>query len=293
MSSPPLIIIDKGIKKIGADGTTTYKQYRRGDYLGKGASSRVYELTSIDTGTTYAVKIIPKASITKPSIKKRLINEIGIQQTLDHPHVVKLSRYFEDDVNIYIILNLSPHQSLKELIDRRKYISENEARPLVWQLLSALTYLHGTRVVHRDIKLGNLLFDADYNLQVADFGLAIRFDNDTDTDTAIVGTPNYISPEMLDSKPYSFSVDIWAVGIVMYTLLVGTPPFETASIRTTYQRIRENEWSFPDKPVLSEEARQLITDILKTDPLQRPSLVEIKNSPWFTTQPHAYTFQPV
>jgi polo-like kinase 1 len=130
-------------------------------------------------------------------------------------------------------------------------------------------------VIHRDLKLGNLFLTDDMKLKIGDFGLAARLDSLYDRKKTMCGTPNYIAPEVLQGQEgggHSFEVDIWSMGVVMYTLLFGKPPFETKEVKDTYKRIRANQYSFPSSVEVSQSAKSLIMDILKTEPTQRPSL---------------------
>lgn len=163
---------------------------------------------------------------------------------------------------------------MMDLIRRRGCLTEPEARYYGLQILNALRYLHANRVIHRDMKLGNLFLSPDMTVKVGDFGLATQVKPGERKHT-ICGTPNYIAPEILDGKKWdghSYEADTWAFGVIMYTLLIGKPPFETAEVRTTYTRIRDLAYEFPLHPPVSEDARHLITSILRTDPRTRPSL---------------------
>ena len=146
----------------------------------------------------------------------------------------------------------------------------------------ALKYLHRRRVIHRDLKLGNLFLDADVRLKIGDFGLAAQLEHDNEKRRTICGTPNYIAPEILEAKHgHSYEVDIWSLGVILYTMIVGRPPFETSDVRTTYRRIRYNQYSFPESVRISEPAKDLIQSILRTEPTTRLGLDEILASPWF------------
>merc|ERR1719326_1412887 len=152
----------------------------------------------------------------------------------------------------------------------------------IYDLIIALKYLHGRHVIHRDLKLGNLFLDQNMGIKVADFGLAAQLEHDGEKKRTICGTPNYIAPEILEGKHgHSYEVDVWSLGVILYTMLVGRPPFETSDVKTTYRRIRYNQYSFPDTVRLSDPAKDLIAAILRTDPRSRPSLDEILASPWF------------
>ena len=113
-------------------------------------------------------------------------------------------------------------------------------------------------------------------IKLGDFGLATKLEFEGERKRTICGTPNYIAPEVLDGKQgHSYEVDIWSFGVILYTLLIGKPPFETSDVKTTYRRIRMNAYSFPEHVSISDQAKSLITRILHTDPSRRPSLDDI------------------
>mmetsp|Transcript_21031 Transcript_21031/g.18659 ORF Transcript_21031/g.18659 Transcript_21031/m.18659 type:complete len:118 (+) Transcript_21031:428-781(+) len=114
-------------------------------------------------------------------------------------------------------------------------------------MVSALKYLHAHKVIHRDLKLGNLFVDDKMEIKIGDFGLATKLEFEGDRKRTICGTPNYIAPEILEGKTgHSYEVDIWSLGVIIYTLLIGKPPFETSDVKTTYKKIRLNSYTFPD-----------------------------------------------
>ncbi len=120
--------------------------------------------------------------------------------------------------------------------------------------------------------------------KVGDFGLATKLEFEGDRKRTICGTPNYIAPEILEGKQgHSYEVDIWSLGVVIYTLLIGKPPFETSDVKTTYKRIRINAYSFPDNVAISEHSKNLITRIFNLDPSKRPTLDEILDHGFFHT----------
>lgn len=179
--------------------------------------------------------------------------------------------------------SFSTHQSLSDLLRRRKKISEAEVRFYIRQLVDGIDYLHSNLVIHRDLKLGNLFLTSDMEIKIGDFGLATRLDNLYDRKRTMCGTPNYIAPEILNGQRgdgHSFEVDIWSMGVVMYTLLVGRPPFETEDVKDTYKRIRANQYGFPEDTDVSESAQSLIRSILRGEPHLRPSLKAILAHPF-------------
>ena len=127
------------------------------------------------------------------------------------------------------------------------------------QIVNALEYLHGNRVIHRDLKLGNLFLNDKLDIKLGDFGLATKLDFDGERKRTICGTPNYIAPEVLEGKNgHSYEVDVWSLGVIIYTLIIGKPPFETSNVKSTYDKIRKNIYRFPDHVNISDDAKDLI-----------------------------------
>jgi polo-like kinase 1 len=223
-----------------------------------------------------------------PSIEK-LQAEIKIHRTLKHKNVCEYKHFFEDRQNCYILLELCHNQSMNEMIKRRKRITEPETAYLMLQLLQAVKYMHAQLVIHRDLKLGNLFLDKDVNIKVGDLGLATRLESADEKRKTICGTPNYIAPEVIQgdraTRGHSFEVDVWSMGVIMFTCLCGKPPYEAKDVKATYQRILANEYSFPRDVAISDDARDLICCMLQSKPSDRPSLQEIELHPFFTAHP--------
>jgi polo-like kinase 1 len=259
------------------------KRYQKGKYLGKGGFAKCYEMTSYDTNRTYACKVVPKSSLTKASSKRKLLNEIKIHRSITHKGVVKFERFFEDKTNVYILLELCTKRTLMEMIHTRKRLTEPEVQCYMWQLMNTVRYLHKNNIIHRDLKLGNVFLDGNIDLKVGDFGLATQLVHPEERKRTLCGTPNYIAPEILENhNGHSFEVDIWSLGVIMYTLLIGRPPFETSSVRSTYKRIRANSYAFPRDVHISSNAKRLISTILNSTPELRPSCDDILNHAFFS-----------
>jgi polo-like kinase 1 len=269
-------------KVILVNGTVKVKRYRRGKHLGKGGFANCYEFTNLESGHTSAAKIIPKSSLLKPRAKQKLITEIKIHKSLNNSNIVLFEHYFEDLENVYLLLEMCHNQTLNELVKRRMRLSDIEVQCYMIQIIKALRYLHHNKVIHRDLKLGNLFLGHDMMVKLGDFGLATRVEFNGERKRTVCGTPNYIAPEILEGKfGHSYEVDIWALGVVMYTLLIGKPPFESSDVKATYKRIKSCMYSFPDDVEICEEAKSLISEILQLDPTKRPSIDEIFKNDYF------------
>lgn len=131
---------------------------------------------------------------------------------------------------------------MMELHKRRKILTEPETRFYMKQIVHGVCYLHGNNIIHRDLKLGNLFLADNLIVKIGDFGLAAKIEYDGERKKTLCGTPNYIAPEILTKKGHSFEVDIWSIGCIMYTLLLGRPPFETSTLKETYSRIKKCDY---------------------------------------------------
>eukprot|EP00095_Tigriopus_kingsejongensis_P002999 maker-scaffold784_size97500-snap-gene-0.29 protein:Tk02999 transcript:maker-scaffold784_size97500-snap-gene-0.29-mRNA-1 annotation:"polo-like kinase 1" len=256
------------------------KRYERGKFLGKGGFAKCYELKDMDTKEIMAGKIVPKSLLVKPHQREKMTQEITLHKGLGHLYVVKLFSYFEDDHFVYIILELCRRRSLMELHKRRKAVTEPETRYFMNQILLGCKYLHDSKIIHRDLKLGNIFLNDDMQIKLGDFGLATRVDFDGERKRTLCGTPNYIAPEVLGKKGHSYEVDVWSLGCILYTLLVGRPPFETHTLKETYSRIKNNEYQVPS--TVGPLARNLIGRLLQHEPSRRPNINEILRDDFMT-----------
>merc|ERR1719211_658083 len=201
----------------------------------------------MSTGAISAGKIVPKSLLVKSHQREKMAQEISLHKTLNHPYIVKLFSYFEDKDFVYIILELCRRRSLMELHKRRKAVTEPETRYFMNQILLGVKYLHNQKIIHRDLKLGNIFLNDEMEIKLGDFGLATKENFDGERKRTLCGTPNYIAPEVLTKKGHSYEVDIWSIGCILYTLLVGKPPFETQTLKDTSKRIRANEYHVPSR----------------------------------------------
>lgn len=255
--------------------------YRKGKLLGKGGFARVHELIDVRTQQVYAGKIIPRSQVSRPGQKEKILREIDLHRPLVNKHVVRLHDFFGDAENIYIILEYCPRKSLVHLLKQRGgQLPETEVAVLMRQLAEGVRYTHSQGVIHRDLKLGNMLLDEHMELKIADFGLAARV-ADEPPRQAVCGTPNYLAPEVLRMEGHGFAADVWAMGCIMYALLVGRPPFETSTLAETYQRILRGTYTLPSG--LSDSARNLLVALLQSEPQGRPSLSEVLEHPFLRT----------
>uniref|UniRef100_A0A8C2WF06 Serine/threonine-protein kinase PLK n=1 Tax=Cyclopterus lumpus TaxID=8103 RepID=A0A8C2WF06_CYCLU len=259
----------------------TMTRYARGRFLGKGGFAKCYEITDTETNQVFAGKIVPKSLILKQHQREKMTSEIAIHKSLNHANVVGFQGFFEDDDFVFVVLEICRRRSLLELHKRRKAVTEPEARYYMTQLLKGVQYLHNNRVIHRDLKLGNIFLSDEMEVKIGDFGLATKIEFDGERKKTLCGTPNYIAPEVLCKKGHSYEVDVWSLGCILYTLLVGKPPFETSCLKETYNRIKKNNYTIPWH--INPLATSLIKRMLHADPAQRPTITELQADEYFTS----------
>ncbi|KAL3312000.1 Serine/threonine-protein kinase plk1 [Cichlidogyrus casuarinus] len=262
---PPLTIINH----------ITNTTYQRREYLGRGGFARCWEVFDKNQQKMFAGKVVDKSSLVRASQKQKMKQEIMIHRDLSHDNIVQFHATFEDDKFIYIIIELCSRRSLMELHKRRKTVTEPEARYFSKQIATGCKYLHDRNVIHRDLKLANLFLNEDLVVKIGDFGLATLVKQDEKKET-LCGTPNYIAPEILLKSGHSYEVDSWSLGCILYTLLVGRPPFETKDLEKTYQLIKSNQYRMP--PNLGYDAAKVIKALLSGEPSKRPTMQQFLNS---------------
>jgi len=218
------VFLEKVPKKHGG---FIINRFIKGDEIGKGGFAKVFSVTHLEANKVFAAKVIPKSSISSIKAKKRALSEIKIHNELDHPNIVKLERVFEDQESMYMVMELCKNKSLSSLLKSRTRLTELEVRYYLRQIIEGLRYMRNCLVIHRDLKPGNIFLDEKMQVKIGDFGLAAILGEEHERRKTICGTPNYVAPEMLKSENgHSFEVDVWALGVIFYTMLVGRPPFE-------------------------------------------------------------------
>ena len=252
--------------------------------LGKGGFASVWKVKHKVTKKIYVVKVMSKRSIIDQKIEEQINREVKIMYKVNHPHIVKIYNHFEDNENIYLLLEFISKGQLYSLLKRYKKFDERTVSQYITELVAALDYLHSMKppVIHRDIKPENVLINYDGRIKLADFGWSNFLDDERKT---YCGTPEYLSPEMINKKSHDCSVDIWNVGVLIFELLVGKPPFSGKTQKELYANIEKNKIIFAAD--IDPLAKDLIKKILKTDPKERLSLKEIMEHAFFKKFPPA------
>lgn len=264
---------------------TFSSQWKRGKKLGVGAYAVVYQCTNKRTGEKAAVKVVDRARLTETR-EAALKQEVALMKKLDHPHVVKLIEFYEEEKNFFVVIELCEGGELFERIVEKTIYTEKEARELCRILFSALAYCHAENIVHRDIKPQNLLMvspSCDSRCKIADFGFAAVVPDGSKL-SAKCGSPYFIAPEILMGKPYGPQPDVWSAGVILYILLGGTYPFAHENRDVLFDLIKSGTYNFDLDTFrdVSDDAKDLIKKLLVVDPAKRLTAEQVLKHHWIT-----------
>ncbi|KAJ7472348.1 Pkinase-domain-containing protein [Mycena galericulata] len=259
-------------KELSSTKIRVVGNYTLGKVIGEGAYGKVRMGTHRLTSVRVAIKQIPKA------MSASLTREIHHHRQLHHPHVTQMYEVIATESSIWIVTELCCGGELFDYLVEKGRLSEDETKVIFGQLCLAVAYLHDKGIVHRDLKLENVLLDERCRVKLGDFGFTREFERGSFMET-FCGTTGYASPEMLQGRKY-LEVDIWSLGIILYCLLTGTLPFDDDDENIMRQKIIVGE--FEDPEWLSIESRDLIKNILQQDPTKRLPISQILAHAWFT-----------
>lgn len=246
--------------------------------LGKGGYSVVYLVRHKETGKKYALKCAMKFKDNKDR-SKRLRQEIEVLKDLRHRGTIRLRGWFEDEDNIYMVLQYISGGDLHKFF-KKQLPSRDVVADIIHQIVRSLHYCHRKGIIHRDIKLDNILIDSKMRIRITDFGLCAIKDNDTEHFFEKVGTTRYTAPEMLNGKGYDESVDVWAIGIIFFLLLTGEYPFDDSERKYIFRRIKKEHINYTYYN-LSKDEIHLLKRLLCKDPRYRIKLDDIVQHSWF------------
>jgi len=256
--------------------------YEFGREIGRGGFSVVVEGAKKGTTERYAIKCIKKSNVERDDIKL-LRREIQIMKAVDHPNILKLYEVFESEEEFFLVMELVDGKELFDKIVERGQYSEKDAANIVRQIISAVEYLHERGIAHRDLKPENLLSsgaDEKETIKIADFGFSKDFTDDKLQTSC--GSPGYVAPEVLTSESYDKSVDMWSLGVIIYILLCGYPPFYADNAPALFKKIMDVKYDFDDPSWddVSEEAKHLIRHLLVKNTEERYTAEQCRNHPW-------------
>mmetsp|Transcript_13140 Transcript_13140/g.20233 ORF Transcript_13140/g.20233 Transcript_13140/m.20233 type:complete len:288 (+) Transcript_13140:90-953(+) len=250
--------------------------------VGEGCDSKVVKAIHQNNGTTAAIKLINIRELARKEnkslahIRERVTREARILHGLDHPNIVKLYDYFEHDGKIAIVMEFVERGELLSYIGPEG-APENEVRDVFLQILEALNYCHQHQVVHRDLKLENLLVDKNYNIKILDFGFSNFISSESFRMKTLCGTLMYLAPEIFLGKQYNGPpVDVWALGVILYAMLTGRFPF--ADTPQLPRDVVNGNYVIPHK--VSKDARKLLRGMLCLKPEKRLTIPEILEGSW-------------
>jgi serine/threonine protein kinase len=216
--------------------------------------------------------------LQESGIAHQLQREIEIQSHLRHPNVLGMFGYFYDKSRVYLILEYAPGGELYRELKKAIYFDEPTTAAYIAQLSSALGYCHRRSVIHRDVKPENLLIGLDGEIKIGDFGWSVHAPRNRRS--TLCGTLDYLSPEMVEGKQHTFSVDVWSIGILLFEFLVGRPPFETDGHQETYRRICRVSVEWPSDLDIDPDAKNLCALLLVYEPERRLSLEAVLEHPF-------------
>lgn len=258
----------------------TLADFEIGRVLGRGKFGQVYLAREKHSKQVVALKVLVKEQLRSHGVAHQLRKEVEIHSRIRHHNILPLYATFQDETRVFLVLKHAGGGDLYKKLRSNRRFTEKEAATYVAQLASALEACHAQHVIHRDIKPENLLLSDEGELLLADFGWSSSNVTNNNRRETLCGTLDYLSPEMIRGEKYNESVDIWALGIIMFELLVGKPPFEAPGQDETIHRITDGPLPVP--PNLSIAAKDLLLRILQKDPTKRLTLQKIKAHRWFS-----------
>lgn len=265
-----------GPSRVHVHGETSLDDYVITRPCGEGSFGRVFQARRRYTGRACAMKFIPKSNKSERELAS-LRQEIDIMRTLDHPNVIKMLDAFETERDFVVVMEFA-QGVLSDVLANDATLPESEVRRIAEQLISALHYLHSNRVIHRDLKPQNILIGGDGKVKLCDFGFARSMSESSLVMTSVKGTPLYMAPELVQEQPYDHTVDLWSIGIILYELFAGEPPFYTKSMYTLLQRIAREDVKYPE--TMSNTFRSFLQGLLIKRPRDRLNWPNVLDHPF-------------
>ncbi|KAI9698502.1 MAG: Cell cycle serine/threonine-protein kinase cdc5/MSD2 [Candelina mexicana] len=269
------------------------RTYHTGALLGKGGFAICHEAQLVRGDSEkakhrFALKIV-KSNFVQKKMEDKFRTELQIHSKMHHANIVEFHRAFTFDGSTYLVLELCNNGSIMDMIRKRRRLTLPEIRRWTIQLCGAVKYMHHRNVIHRDLKMGNLFLDSHMNLKVGDFGLAAILVTDKEAShvrrTTLCGTPNYIAPEILEKgkQGHDGKVDIWGIGVILFAMATGQPPFQSTTQEDIYRKVKGREYAWPksDPSKYPDDLQNLVGTLL-VDAALRPDPDEIVSQTFFT-----------
>lgn len=272
-------------------------KYDIGEKLGAGHYAEVFLCKNRATGASFAVKVIDKTRTTTKQ-QGEVLGEVAILRELNHAHCLRLEGFYDEGNRVLVVLELIQGGELFAKICAERHFSEKRAAMMMRDILSGVAYLHSKSVIHRDLKPENLLLttkDETASIKIVDFGFAEKCNGNSLTKCC--GTPLYIAPEVLNAglfktgPPYGLAADMWSLGVILYVLLCGYPPFRAKTQNDQFKKVVAGKFDFPEQKVwgtISAEAKDLIVKLLVLDPAGRLTAEQALQHPWMQTNVDAH-----
>uniref|UniRef100_A0AAR2LM94 non-specific serine/threonine protein kinase n=1 Tax=Pygocentrus nattereri TaxID=42514 RepID=A0AAR2LM94_PYGNA len=260
--------------------------YRLLKTIGKGNFAKVklarHVLTGREPGVTTAVIF--------HCFLQQLFREVRIMKILNHPNIVKLFEVIETEKTLYLVMEYASGGEVFDYLVAHGRMKEKEARAKFRQIVSAVQYCHQKKIVHRDLKAENLLLDADMNIKIADFGFSNEFTEGSKLDT-FCGSPPYAAPELFQGKKYDGpEVDVWSLGVILYTLVSGSLPFDGQNLKELRERVLRGKYRIPF--YMSTDCENLLKRLLVLNPIKRGSLEQVMKDRWMNVGHEEEELQP-
>ena len=256
-----------------------FRDFTNFEPVGKGAFSSVHCAVHKITGIKVAIKSVKKMHLEDPIVKKNFDRELKILKSIDFPFIVHYYRTLEDDQYFYILMEFAKYGSLLNFLNTKGILSEDGAKIIFSQFLAVLFYLHNqTSILHRDIKMENILLTVGSSIRVIDFGLSSEFIDENDLHETRCGSFPYAAPEIFRKKPYGTTVDMWSAGVVLFTMTTGKLPFNDTNSKKLIHLICHEEPQYPN--FISDELKDLLQNLLNKNRHERYTVSQAIEHPW-------------
>ncbi|CDW77508.1 protein kinase domain containing protein [Stylonychia lemnae] len=265
---------------------TTLDYYKFMKLIGKGAFGKVTLGIHKLTGKQVAIKTVDKSLMKDEYQKKKVLQEVHLLKKVRHQNVIRLLEVFESPKHLLMVMEYAGGGDLLQYVKKRRRLEEDEARKIFKQVVYGLAHCHCRSVLHRDIKLDNILLDNEGEIKICDFGVS-RIIKKNQRITEQCGTPAYIAPEIISDSGYEgFNADVWSLGVLLYAMICGTVPFKAQNMHDLHQIITSGSFQYPPQiePLLSDESKDLINKMLVLDPNERISIPEILSHQWMVSK---------